>query len=181
MTAVAVGSRPSVQALMEAEIMNRVELKRLWKRSKTERKFRRLLLALLSALVWTKSTPRDQLAACALADYTLRKAGAAGRRDLRRRLAAMGWEFSSRACYALTGLDTFFEHMRLPHRNAGSRQLGFHSALTRAFPCGTCAAPVDAHALPRRRRQNQADSVTLREQFLNSQGFLRTCRGLLQT
>lgn len=73
--------------------MNRMELRRLWKRSQKDRQFRRLLLALLSALVWTKSTPKDQFAACALADFTLRKAGPAGRRDLQRRLAETGWQF----------------------------------------------------------------------------------------
>jgi len=73
--------------------MNRVELKKLWRRSKTDPKFRRLLLAMLSALVWVPSTPSDQFAVCALADYTLRKAGASGRRELRRRLKAAGWEF----------------------------------------------------------------------------------------
>jgi hypothetical protein len=72
--------------------MNRVDLKRLWNRSKTDPKFRRLLLAMLAALVWMPSKPSDQFAACALADFTLRKAGAAGRRDLRRRLKAKGWE-----------------------------------------------------------------------------------------
>ena len=30
---------------------------------------------------------------CALADFTLRKAGPAGRRDLKRRLAQAGWDF----------------------------------------------------------------------------------------
>ncbi len=73
--------------------MNRVELRQLWNRSKKDRRFRRLLLAVLASLVWLPSKPRDQLAACALADYILRKAGAAGRRDLKRRLVAMGWEF----------------------------------------------------------------------------------------
>ena len=71
--------------------MNRAQLKRLWNRSKTDPKFRRLLLAMLAALVTVQSNPRDQLAACALADFTLRKAGAAGRRDLRRRLKATVW------------------------------------------------------------------------------------------
>jgi hypothetical protein len=73
--------------------MNRKELKRLWNRSKTDPKFRRLLLAMLAALVCVPSNPRVQSKACALADFTLRKAGPAGRRDLRRRLTAMGWEF----------------------------------------------------------------------------------------
>jgi hypothetical protein len=69
------------------------ELKRFWKRSKTDRKFRRLLLAMPASLVSAPSSAKDQLAACALADFTLRKAGAAGRRDLKRRLKAAGWEF----------------------------------------------------------------------------------------
>lgn len=73
--------------------MNRAELKKLWTRSQKDPKFRRLLLAMLAALVAVPSNPRDQLKACVLADYTLRKAGQAGRRDLRRRLKAMGWEF----------------------------------------------------------------------------------------
>jgi hypothetical protein len=71
--------------------MNRVELKRLWKRTKTDPKFRRLLLAMLASVVWVPSEPNDQFAACELADYILRKAGAAGRRDLKRRLAEAGW------------------------------------------------------------------------------------------
>ena len=71
--------------------MNRVELKQLWKRSKTDSKFRRLLLAMLAALVWVPSEPGDQLAACELADYILRKGGASGRRDLKRQLAEAGW------------------------------------------------------------------------------------------
>lgn len=73
--------------------MTRTQLKKLWNRSKTDPEFRRLLLAMLGALVWVPSSAKDQLAACALADFTLRKAGTAGRRDLRRRLKAMGWEF----------------------------------------------------------------------------------------
>ncbi len=73
--------------------MNQKELKRFWRRSKTDPKFHRLLLAMLAALATVPSSAKDQLAACALADFTLRKAGAAGRRDLRRRLRAGGWEF----------------------------------------------------------------------------------------
>jgi hypothetical protein len=73
--------------------MNRAEFKQLWNRSKTDSTFRRLLLAMLAILVTVPSTTKDWLAVCALADFTLRKAGAAGRRDLRRRLKAMGWEF----------------------------------------------------------------------------------------
>jgi hypothetical protein len=73
--------------------MNRAQLKKLWERSKTDRKFHRLLLAMLCALGAVPAKASDQLAACALADYTLRKAGAAGRRDLKRRLKAKGWEF----------------------------------------------------------------------------------------
>jgi len=71
--------------------MNRVELKRLWKRSKADAKFRRLLHLLLATLVWLPSKPRDQFAACELANYILREAGAAGRRDLKRQLAEAGW------------------------------------------------------------------------------------------
>ena len=71
--------------------MNRAQLKRLWNRSKTDQKFHRLLLALLSALVWVPSEPRDQFAACELAHFILTKAGASGRRDLKRRLAEVGW------------------------------------------------------------------------------------------
>jgi len=73
--------------------MNRAQLKKLWKRSKTDRKFRRLLLAMLAALVCGPSNPRDQSKACALADFTLKKAGAGGRRELRRILKDRGWEF----------------------------------------------------------------------------------------
>ena len=73
--------------------MNRAQLKRLWHRTKTDPKFHRLLLALLAALVSVPSPAKDQLAACALADYTLRKAGTAGRRELRLKLKAMGWDF----------------------------------------------------------------------------------------
>jgi hypothetical protein len=73
--------------------MNRKELKRLWNRSKTDPKFHRLLLALLVALVTVPASARDQLAACALADFTLRKAGPAGRRELRLILKNHGWEF----------------------------------------------------------------------------------------
>ena len=74
-------------------VMNRAELERFWSRSKTDPRFRRLLLAMLAALAAVPSTQRDQLAARALANFTLRKAGPSGRRDLRRRLKAAGWEF----------------------------------------------------------------------------------------
>jgi hypothetical protein len=70
----------------EKEMMNRAQLKQIWNRSQPHQKFHRLLLATLSALVRVPSKLRDQLAARALADFTLRKAGPAGRRDLRRRL-----------------------------------------------------------------------------------------------
>jgi len=73
--------------------MNRAQLKKLWKRAKTDPQFRRLLLAMLASLVWVQSTTKDQLKACALAEFTLKKAGALGRRDLRRILKAAGWEF----------------------------------------------------------------------------------------
>jgi hypothetical protein len=73
--------------------MNRTGLKKLWNRSKTDSEFRRLLLAMLAALVTVPSPAEDQLAACALADYTLKKAGAGGRRELRRILKSNGWEF----------------------------------------------------------------------------------------
>src|SRR5260370_33392902 len=46
--------------------------------SVTDRKFHRLLLAMLAALVTVPSTAEDRLAACALAGFTFRKAGAAG-------------------------------------------------------------------------------------------------------
>jgi hypothetical protein len=75
------------------QIMNRKQLKKLWERSKADPEFRRLLLAMLCALGAAPSTTEDRLGVCALADYTLRKAGPAGRRDLRRRLKAKGWEF----------------------------------------------------------------------------------------
>lgn len=71
--------------------VNRTIIKKLWKRAKTDPQFRRLLLAMLSSLVWAPSTAKDRPAACALADFTLRRAGAAGRRDLKRRLAEAGW------------------------------------------------------------------------------------------
>lgn len=54
-------------------------------RSQRDRRFHRLLLAKIAALAAMPSTPKDQAAACCLADHTLRKAGAAGRRELRRR------------------------------------------------------------------------------------------------
>lgn len=73
--------------------MDRTELKKLWNRSKTDPKFHRLLLALLAALVTVPASARDQLKACVLANFTLRKAGVKGRRELRRRLKASGWEF----------------------------------------------------------------------------------------
>jgi len=74
-------------------VMNRAELKKLWSRSRTDPKFRRLLLALLAALVCVKSTTKERLAACELAHFTLLKAGGSGRCDLRRILKAAGWEF----------------------------------------------------------------------------------------
>ncbi|HTC63837.1 MAG TPA: hypothetical protein VK709_13415 [Candidatus Saccharimonadales bacterium] len=73
--------------------MDQTELKKLWNRSQKDPKFRRLLLAMLAALVCVPSPAKDQIAARELADFTLRKAGAAGRQDLRRRLKANGWEF----------------------------------------------------------------------------------------
>jgi hypothetical protein len=75
------------------EIMTRTQLKKLWTRTKTDPKFRRLLLAMLAALVCVPSNPRDQSKACALADFTLKKAGAGWRRGLRRILKNNGWEF----------------------------------------------------------------------------------------
>lgn len=75
------------------QIMDRTELKKLWNRSKTDPKFRRLLLAMLCALGAVPSKASDQLAARALADFTLKKAGAGGRRELRRILKDHGWEF----------------------------------------------------------------------------------------
>jgi hypothetical protein len=73
--------------------MNRAQLKKQWTRSKTDPKFRRLLLAMLAALVCVPSNPRDQSKACVLADFTLKKAGAGGRRELRQILKNNGWEF----------------------------------------------------------------------------------------
>jgi hypothetical protein len=73
--------------------MNQAQLRKIWNRTKTDAQFRRLLLALLAALVTVPSPAKDQLAACALADYTLRKAGAAGGRELKRRLRTVGWNF----------------------------------------------------------------------------------------
>ncbi len=70
--------------------MNRVELKRLWKRSKTDPKFSRLLHLMLATLV---TLSKDEVAACELAHFILLKAGRAGRGDLRRRLTTMGREF----------------------------------------------------------------------------------------
>jgi hypothetical protein len=71
--------------------MNREEFKLIRRRTKTDRKFRRLLLGKLCALVWVPSSTKDRLAACALADHLLRTGGAAWRRDLKRRLAEAGW------------------------------------------------------------------------------------------
>jgi hypothetical protein len=73
------------------QIMNRAQLKKLWERSKTGPKFRRLLLAMLASLVWVQSKTRDQLAARELVHFILVKAGAAGRRDLKGPLAQEGW------------------------------------------------------------------------------------------
>jgi hypothetical protein len=73
--------------------MNREEFKLLRRRAKTDRKFRRLLLGMLCALVWVPSSAKDRLAACRLADHLLRTGGAAWRRELKRRLKARGWEF----------------------------------------------------------------------------------------
>jgi hypothetical protein len=75
------------------QIMNRAQLKKLWNRSQTDRKFNRLLLVILAALAAAPSKSCDQLAACALADYTLKKAGPARRRELKRRLKSAGWDF----------------------------------------------------------------------------------------
>lgn len=73
--------------------MSRAQLKKAWNRAKTDVKFRRLLHLMLATLVTVPTQPRDLLAVCALADYTLRKAGMAGRRELRRRLRTAGWKF----------------------------------------------------------------------------------------
>jgi hypothetical protein len=62
----------------------------IWQRSKSDPKFHRLLLAMLAALAAVPSKPKDQVAACALVDFTLKRAGTEGRRELRRRLKAMG-------------------------------------------------------------------------------------------
>jgi hypothetical protein len=43
--------------MKKAEIMKRTELKKLWVRSKRNKKFRRLLLAMLAALVWVQQRP----------------------------------------------------------------------------------------------------------------------------
>ncbi len=59
--------------------MNRAQLKKLWNRSNTDPKFHRLLLAMLCALGAVPSKASDQFAARALADFTLKKAGAGGR------------------------------------------------------------------------------------------------------
>jgi hypothetical protein len=75
------------------QIMDQTELKILWNRSQKDPKFRRLLLAMLAALVCVPSNPRDQSKACVLADFTLKKAGAGGRRELRQILKNNGWEF----------------------------------------------------------------------------------------
>jgi len=75
------------------QIIDQTELKILWNRSQKDPKFHRLLLAMLAALVSVPSPAKDQLAASALANYTLRKAGQAGRRDLKRILKNKGWEF----------------------------------------------------------------------------------------
>ncbi len=74
-------------------VMNRAELKKLWSRTRTDSQFHRLLLALLAALVWVKSTTKERLTACELAHFILVKAGPSGQRDLKRILKAAGWEF----------------------------------------------------------------------------------------
>lgn len=73
--------------------MKREELKRLWRRSQKDQKFRHLFLSLLRTLVWLPSSARDRIAACTLADHVLARAGVPGRRQLQRRLKAAGCEF----------------------------------------------------------------------------------------
>jgi len=70
--------------------MKREELKRLWARSKKDRKFRHLFLTMLHTFVWLPSSARDRLEACQLAQHVLARAGVSGRRDLKRRLRAGG-------------------------------------------------------------------------------------------
>lgn len=61
--------------------MNRKERKRLHEMSRTDRKFRKLVLGMLGALVWTKSNRRDRLAACEFAHSVLNRQAEFG--DLR--------------------------------------------------------------------------------------------------
>lgn len=84
--------RDSTISLRRERTFARIAIK-LHGNSGSRKEHCRTLLAMLAALVWVPSELGDQLAACVLADFTVRKSGAAGRRDLRRRLNAAGWEF----------------------------------------------------------------------------------------
>jgi hypothetical protein len=72
------------------QIMNGAKLKKLWKRSKKDQRFRRLLHLMLVTLATVPSKAKDQFGACALAAFILQNAGAEGRRDLKQRLAQGG-------------------------------------------------------------------------------------------
>jgi hypothetical protein len=58
-----------------------------------ERRRRETMLALLCVLGAVPSSAKHQRGACALADFTLKKVGVGGRRELRRILKNSGWEF----------------------------------------------------------------------------------------
>jgi hypothetical protein len=53
--------------------VNRAQLRKVWNRTRPDPRFRRLLHLILAALAAVPSTAKDQLAACAPADFTLRR------------------------------------------------------------------------------------------------------------
>jgi hypothetical protein len=71
--------------------VNRAQLKKLWKRHQADPEFRLLTNLIIAVLVMVPSKAEDNLQACELADAILKKAGGAGRRDLKRRLVEEGW------------------------------------------------------------------------------------------
>ncbi|MGB7846427.1 MAG: hypothetical protein WBL63_12490, partial [Candidatus Acidiferrum sp.] len=62
-------------------------------RSQKDKKFHRLLLRLLSTLVWLPSSVEDRIAACKLADRILQRAGTSGRQELKDRLRSAGYGY----------------------------------------------------------------------------------------
>ena len=79
--------------MKKAEIMKRAEFEKLRERSKKDKNFHRLLVAMLAALVWVRSKPGDEIKACELASHILRTGGAKWRPNLKDRLRSAGWRF----------------------------------------------------------------------------------------